>query len=153
MKTNKMNYGIALLKAFMCYCVVCCHFLSDELLVNCKEIIFITRSAVPVFMLISFYFYAGKTDTGKKKDVLRRCIRLYKPQVIWGCIFFAVFLLLNLTVNMGQKVYITDLLWQCITGHSPRLNTAMWFQFVLIVFTIIIGWGANSVRMANVFWE
>lgn len=79
MKINKINYGIALLKAFMCYCVVCCHFLSDACLVNCKEIIFIIRSAVSVFMLISFYFYAEKAETGKKKDVLRRCIRLYKP--------------------------------------------------------------------------
>lgn len=32
---------------------------------------------------------------------------------------------------------ISDFIWQLLTGHSPKLNTSMWFQMDLIVITIL----------------
>ena len=93
--------------------------------------------AVPVFMLISFsltYPIFEKLDIVRFKN---RLGRLVYPQVVWAILYFigveAVFSVLRL----DNPLHISDLLWQIVFGSDNYLNPPMWFQFDLIVISIL----------------
>lgn len=121
--SRQQNSGsINFIRALMSFEVVLCHCWSTE---NSMLWIFnILRSlAVPSFMFISFYLLYNKLHVLDGQYVKRRLLRLYIPYIGWGFIYFLIF---------GG---IADLGWQLLFGHSPNLNTPLWFQFVLILLT------------------
>lgn len=133
---KKNFYGLALLRALMCFEVVLCHFWTSDVPKYLIPFSMLRGLAVPVFMFLSFFLTEHTFLEYNKSKAKRRLWRVIYPQIGWAIIYW-------LGYTMGQfiikdiGVSFSDLLWQIFTGHSPRLNASMWFQTVLIVLTVI----------------
>ncbi len=133
MKNEKeYNYGLALLRIFMCFEVILCHFYSGE-----SKFLFLfdvlKNYAVPVFMMMSFLL-TEKMFLAKDNDLLKRRIyRLAVPLIGWGVIYLLFYLGVQLVtgVNISQSKSIADYVRNAFTGH------AMWYQIDLIVLSLV----------------
>jgi fucose 4-O-acetylase-like acetyltransferase len=93
--------------------------------------------AVPVFMFMSF-FLTQKSFFNKSKDyIIGRMWKLIIPQIVWAIIYYIVYAIIGMVMNVQIVNGITDLFWQIITGHSPVLNATMWFQTNLIIISLV----------------
>lgn len=126
------NMGIALLRVWMCFEVVLCHFRiwpNNEGIFYRYQVI-----AVPVFMLSSFVF----VDINKliqKNGMRKRMYRLLVPHLVWTCVYYVVCKMIDIK-NGSQLIQgKTDFVWQLLFGHS--YNATLWFQVNLIVLTIL----------------
>lgn len=129
------NYGIALLKMIMCFEVVLTHTWVGPIAFYHIPLFRLTPLPVPVFMFLSFYFTAKIFSMVDAEKIRRRGWRLVYPQIGWTVIYWLAFVTLPLGID--YDISFTDVLWQLVTGHSPKLNISMWFQIVLIVLTFI----------------
>jgi hypothetical protein len=63
--------------------------------------------------------------------------KLIIPQIVWAVIYYVVYSIIGIVMHVQIVNGITDLFWQIITGHSPKLNPTMWFQFNLIIISLL----------------
>ena len=77
------NTNFSLLKIFMSFEVVICHFCVSEMYIA-KPFKMIGSWAVPTFMLLSFILTEKHFSNIKKGDLCKRIKRLVYPQIIWG---------------------------------------------------------------------
>ena len=91
--------------------------------------------AVPVFMFLSFYFLERTFLNCTSENIKKRLFRVSYPQFGWAFIYFFVYGSLKFLFNKFQTLKISDLFLQILFGHT--INASMWFQFVLIVLTVI----------------
>lgn len=139
MGTERFNYGIALLKVWMCFEVVMCHFDVGVISVKSYDILRLSKEfAVPCFMFISFYYFA-KLDFNDLDNIKSRMLRLIAPHISWSIIYFFVYML---TSNDSITNALLKLVLQIAFGHT--LNAAMWFQVDLIVITALYIWGKRK---------
>lgn len=137
-KAQNFHPGLALFRLLMCFEVVLCHFWEAEQdsavlspLATLREI------AVPCFVITAFYLGAKsflKTDRG---FAAKRLTRLVWPQIAWAFIYYLVYVVSGAVLGLKMTHGPMDLVWQLLTGHSPQLNASMWYQFVLIVLTLL----------------
>lgn len=84
--------------------------------------------------------------------VRKRLFRLYLPLFSWAAIYCLAINLSHLVIQTEEVVYLKDFFSQCITGHS--YNEPMWFQFDLIIVTLLFFFvaqaGRNKIRV--VYW-
>lgn len=133
MNRNTYKWGIGLLKMLLCFCVILIHYgQASEITQKFNAIM---SSAVPCFMLITFYFNSKTLLEGNKYKIKDRVLRLMVPCVSWGIIYFIVYKLLYLLKIRNVNLSWNNLLWQLITGHS--YNAPLWYMYDLIVLTII----------------
>lgn len=133
-KTKELNYGIALLKTWMCFEVILCHF-DSEVTVRAYDILRLSKGlAVPCFMIISFY-YMAKTDIGDCESVKMRLKRLLVPHIGWSLIYFLYYFVIAVITGGSIFKLVAKLILQIGFGHT--LNTTMWFQVDLILITMI----------------
>lgn len=124
-----INIGLNLLRVIMSFAVVRTHF-------GCGDIF--GTIAVPVFMIMSFFFtekYIIDRDNDKLKN---RIERLVYPYILWAVIYWSIYRLSALFFDKHTEVKLSSLLFQIAFGHSGELNPAMWFHFDLIFFTIFM---------------
>lgn len=136
-KTNTYHYGFAIVRTFMCFIVVTCHFWSTEAPVWLRPLSMLKPFAVPVFMFLSFYLSHGLIMGRDTTRALRRLRRLLLPQIGWAIIYFVVYWVLGALLHKELVTGISDLFWQMLTGHSESLNPTMWFQTDLIILTVL----------------
>ena len=144
-QTNEYNYGIAFLKAFFSFCVVCCHFWTREGRSYPASILGrMCENAVPVFFMISFYLSAQIFINTDKAKMHKRFRRLIFPYFAWGFIYYFGYLICDLIlktvgIKNGLSIDFTvrDLLWQLAFGSDRYLCPQLWFQFDLIVLTAL----------------
>lgn len=136
-KTNTYHYGFAIVRTFMCFIVVTCHFWSTEAPVWLQPLSMLKPFAVPVFMFLSFYLSHGLIMGRDTTRALRRLRRLLLPQIGWAIIYFVVYWVLGALLHKELVTGISDLFWQMLTGHSESLNPTMWFQTDLIILTVL----------------
>ena len=133
---HPINYGLQILKMFLCMWVVYIHTCreSNALL---KRIFFLRKFHVPGFIIISFYFLFNiilKRDIDKAKQ---RFVRLLIPYFILP-IF--IWLFNNISYYMtnysiyGRILTFKDLINQLIIGYIFHLS--FWFHFVLLFLTL-----------------
>lgn len=132
---KEFNYGLALLRALMCFEVVLCHFWTSDVPKSLIPFSMLRGLAVPIFMFLSFFLTEHTFLNYNKIKAKKRIWRVIYPQIGWALIYWLGYTIGQLKINFG--VTFCDLLWQMFTGHSPRLNASMWFQTVLIVLTVI----------------
>ena len=118
------NYNLDLLKTLCAFLVVVAHFGRDSFLISFATL------AVPVFMILSFYFFYDKICS---VDIIQRIRRLAVPLVGWAIIYFLIYYF----VLKMHDLTISDLLYQSVTGHDAKLNASMWFQNNLIILTLV----------------
>lgn len=136
-KDNEKNYGLSILRIWMCFEVILCHFwiVQEESSFNLFER---TRDlTVPVFFFMSFLL-TGKKMTCKadKMEIKKRLYRLICPQVFWSVIYFIIYYFLDLKWNLGLENGIKDFILQLFFGHT--INQTMWYQVDLIIITVFL---------------
>ena len=135
------NYGVAILRIWMCMEVVFNHCLGVWHVPYVTTIIHSVFGsvAVPVFFMISFLFLDISKLIASREVFLKRIWRLFKPQVMWGSICWIVVYASDKLLDVYQeKITLKHLVLQIFTGSVAAINPSMWFQTDLIVATIII---------------
>lgn len=141
---NKYNksiiLGIEILRTYMCFSIVILHFLKEQFQNNflTKFIFHCQPFYVPTFFLISFYF-SFKTFAAKKKNINKikeRFIRIIIPYIIWPILLWSRNILVNYKNIKFDYILFKAIFFQLLIGYD--FYAVFWFQFDLIVITIII---------------
>ena len=136
-----VNYGLALLKIWMSFEVVCAHFWHspDRNLLILKPFAAVGGWPVMMFMFTAFVL-SGKYIIGKNTHkITQRLHRLVIMHVLWTLIYFAVFsckaIFFGNGIFAGQSAgsIAKSLLAQIFLGST--FNAPMWFQVNLVVLT------------------
>ena len=98
-KKKSINYSIELLRIFLCFEVVLCHFGGGD-----KNIFFysLRTCAAPLFILISFSLTDYYRIVNDKHQFSSRLKRLIIPNIIWTVVYFIV---LNLISTYTHESY------------------------------------------------
>jgi len=139
MTDDKQNYdyGIAILRVFMCFEVVLIHYLKQQLdFPGSGMVAYLRQFAVPVFMVLSFLLTQKKLEAVDSGWLIGRATRLLVPQFGWTVVYFLLYSLFDLMFHT-EFTEPVDFWWQLALGHSLGLNPTMWFQVVLIWMTVL----------------
>lgn len=141
-KKNYDNYnpGISLLKMLMCFEVIVAHLWRVRITSSgpIGWLWYLRDYAVPVFMILAFFFSEKLFSEGKSWDGLwKRIVKLIVPLWVWAVVYWIVYKLLQELLYPGFNLQLKDLAWQMFTGNSVYLNGAMWFQVDLIILTLL----------------
>ena len=132
------NLGLCILRMLMCFEVVLCHFWHSTSVPPLLIPFYILRNyAVPVFMLMSFFLTQNCILSKKSQIYKKRLSRLILPQIGWTIIYWLIYQLISILFHTNLTNGPSDIFWQLLTGHCPRINPAMWYQIVLITLSII----------------
>lgn len=123
----------------MSFEVVLCHFWAADEKLGWKGWLYFFRGyAVPVFMLLSFFLTERLLVSRNGERLRRRLRRLLVPYICWPCIYWIVYNILDWWENgYGLGCGIGELLWQLLMGHTANLDGVMWYQFNLILCTLL----------------
>lgn len=127
---TKKNQGICLLRIFLVAGVILRHFSQITGIIS-----YYITFAVPVFMLVSFYFSGSILLNNNRDKIRKKMVRLFIPYYFWGVFYYLIFGIIM------KKASVTDLVWQLLTGSSNVLNPPLWFladQMVLLLFMYCI---------------
>ena len=145
-KTKDYNYSIAFMRAFFSFCVICAHFYiaarpefyPSALLIRMSGI------AAPIFFMISLFLTSKKYTDKDSIKIGKRLWRLYLPQVVWAVIYYLGYKVVfygfgfaGIHVDHLFRYGWEDLLWQIGFGSDRALCPQFWYQFDLIVITIL----------------
>jgi len=131
---KKINKGLAILRFFLSFFVVAAHsFISSN---NNKYISLLINSIhVPIFFIMSFYFFYTTLISRNLDKLTNRFQRLLIPYIIWPIIIFIISKFLNYILKIKLFFSFNSLKNQLLTGTS--FNHVLWFQFNLIFETFI----------------
>ena len=132
-----INLGIEILRAYMSFSIVILHFLKKDFLNNIylKFIFHCQPFYVPTFFVISFYFSFGTLYTKNINKIKDRIIRILIPYIIWPTFLWIINLLYNHDSKINYKTF-KPIIFQLLIGYD--FYAVFWFQFDLIVITIIM---------------
>lgn len=138
---KEFNYGLACLRIWMCFEVVCVHYLNrNNVTHGITEVVYrlvynYMGIACPIFMVLAFYFTDVERLATNPDDLSRRFYRLYVPHVFWTIIYYVVFFFMSSRMGFdfdgGAKVFFLQL----VLGHC--YNQSTWFQIDLIILTVL----------------
>lgn len=132
---KNINYGFALLKMFMCLVVVWQHSKYFTVHSTINNIInFFSGIAVPVFMILSFIFLTPKI--ADSKYIRKRILSLLYLQVSWAIIYCLIDTFSHFIIHGEFNNLLNDFITQALFGVG--LNVYMWFQFDLLILTILM---------------
>ena len=134
MEKSNYNYGIGILRIFFCYMVISFHFYGVMNLDN--RFYFLRELAVPMFVLISFYFGYRVITSNDREKYWKRGVRLFVPYLFWGIIGYIGLWIVSFFTAIPHAS-IRDLIMQIAFGSNDRLNAPLWFQWEIIVLTIL----------------
>ena len=130
--------GLELLRAIMSFCVVLIHFWNTENMpVVLTPLAGFIHYAVPVFMFMSFFLTQKRFLEHNSIYNKRRLWKLVWPQIAWTVIYFGVYTVTDKFMGTGIIKAQSDFFWQLFTGHSSKINAAMWYQISLILLTLV----------------
>ena len=137
---GRRNIGIAVLKIYMLFMIVVCHFIDgDSINGMVKPFVDSGGAAVPVFFFVSFYYF----NIRNYDELLNRFNRLLIPQCFFSIGSFLLYLLIPLNnkivIYVRDKISFWDLLVQLVFGAS--LDPPLWFFVDMIWVTMILGIG------------
>ena len=137
MNKNKINYGLAILKAYLSFKVIIMHFFNKNSTNNeiILKIAINQIPAVPSFFIISFYFMCNNLLSLKFKLLLKRLERLLIPYIIWPIIMWVVNTILKNKYDNKNHYTFEILKLQLLYGHMYMAQ--FWFLWNLIIITII----------------
>ena len=125
------NYGLAYLRVFLCFMVVYLHFGNDM----SEPLHFVGMCAVPCFVMMSFFFTAGRFLEGDARSQFKRLGRFAYPMVAWGMVSVALCLI------FGDKLTARAVLEQLLLGMPHQdfilanhnlLDFPLWFEGSMI---------------------
>lgn len=138
MKSDGVNYGLNLLRVFLSFCVVLCHFwhTDSKSLDGIWKLFWQMRSsAVPVFMTMTFFFAARRLAEADCAWLRRRLARLWAPFLFWSLVSWSVAYALFQMVG-AHSVTLGDLALQLLLGANNKVAGQFWFHSNLIMLTV-----------------
>lgn len=132
--TKEKNVGISILRIFFCFMVICFHYDGNTSASNTYYML--RELAVPVFMMMAFLLGEKVICSGDNRLLGKRIIRLIIPYIGWGIISYLFYIIIRRIFGYGEVIY-SDIIWQLILGNSPNINPPLWFQWELIVITLL----------------
>ena len=128
---KKINYSFQLLRLLLCFWVVIAH--SYKYSYKLRK----GRFHVPIFMIMSFYFYYNIIKTKDTIKIKQRFQRLLIPYIFWPII---IFILNNILFKIefsiyNKKLLLNDLIKQLIFGRN--YHNIFYFLFILIILTLL----------------
>ncbi len=141
MEKKDYNLGIALGKVLMSFEVVLIHFWNGGGPAALAPFAALRSVAVPFFMVVSFFLGERGFERRDPAGSRRRMHKLVYVQVAWAVLYWLVYVLFLLLIEKNPGAVpgsVKLLLWQIFTGHSPKLNSTMWFQTDLIAATALV---------------
>lgn len=127
---KEKNIGVEFLRIIMSWCVVVSHVWTNSAESPVGFIINYTGYAVPVFFVISFYFGQKWISFCSKEKLLQRMKKLIIPYLFWNIVAILYYLIMH-HFNFDGNIFLSQLVFGC------GINSVMWFQFDLIVVTLI----------------
>ena len=134
---KRIDYGLALLKTYLAFLVLCLHIYNRNTTKN-KIILYLTESRrfhVPSFYIMSFYFLYNTLSSLNIKLISKRVIRLLIPYIGWAIIIWKINHILNKKYNKKYPDTLDDLKRQILWGRN--YIWIFYFQWDLIVNTVI----------------
>lgn len=136
---DRINYGFSLLKMLLAFEVILGHFViwkeyDPRIVWPFRELVTL---AVPCFVILSFYLTANSYLRRDDEKFKIRFRKLLLPQIVWAVIYYVIYALIDAFMHADLHSGPMDLFWQTLTGHSRYLNPSMWYQFDVIVITLI----------------
>ena len=129
---KKVNYSLELLRLILSFWVVIQHCYKYSYKLNKGKF------HVPIFMIMSFYFYYNTLKTKSNIKIKQRFQRILIPYIIWPILLFVcnniLFKLFKFS-QFNKKLLLKDLLHQLIFGSKYHPN--FYFLFNLIFFTLL----------------
>jgi len=137
-KQKKYIYiGIQILRMIFAFNIVVFHCISN----SSKNIIlyFICHIGIhyymPTFFIISFYFSYRTFCSRNISKLKERLLRILIPYIIWPSLFWIKYTVISSFNTKKVTIVYKDLIYQLLIG-KPILPV-FWFQFCLIIWTII----------------
>ena len=161
--TKTHNFGIDILRVWMCFEVILIHFGSiyipegTTMFRPSRVAYSLLCVAVPSFLFVSFLLCAPLLNNPSigKRAILDRLRRISVPILFWGVVYFLVEDLSALAVGKPMPATFADLAFQLLTGHV--YNVPMWYMNVLLALTLTVvminklvprrGWVAANIVM------
>ena len=140
-KKPDYNYGLAILRIWMCFEVVLDHFKNwngaqaADLSWPLRTLFRYGEIAVPIFILSSFILTDIEKLSKDNDRIKHRFYRLLLPHFFWAFIYYGIYKVLDTIKGLELEHGISDLYWQLALGHS--LNQTEWFQIDLIALTLM----------------
>lgn len=134
MNDKRYNYGIAILRIFFCFMVVCFHF--HGIMEASDSYYFLRELAVPMFIMIAFFFGERTIVSKDKERYKKRLIRILVPYFGWAIILF-IFNRIVVHFIQFDVASLKDLMLQLLFGSNMKIDAPLWFMWVLFVLTAI----------------
>lgn len=139
---DNYNIGIAFLRIWMCFEVILAHYWSVSDIRNVPWYLLPFEStrvlAVPVFMIISFYFVEKDFVACDLPRIKRRFKRLLIPHCACGGGYFLLFSVTDSIMGTNWiENGISDLFRQILTGSVWCLCPQLWYLEVLVILTAL----------------
>lgn len=144
---EKYDHSIAFLKVLLSFCVVCCHFwLPGNLSFYPVAALDRMRGvAAPMFFIVSFFLASRFFAVPSARGLINRLKRLYSPYIVWPLVYFLVYIAALFVIKVNDAdTYImfplrrADIVTQLYTGSDKNLCPQLWFQFAIIVVTLVL---------------
>lgn len=134
---NTFDYGIAFLKVFLAFQVICSHNFNIESTENVYLRYFLRNRKihVPSFFIISFYFMHKEFMALNINKYIKRIERLIIPYLIWPIIIWILNNIFNFLLDTNFSSSLTCLIYQILWGSTFIVQ--LWFQWDLIIITIL----------------
>ena len=134
---HPINVGIQFLRILLCFFVVVIHYQDPAKLFGLRADLYpMAFSAVPVFLILSFYFLKPKKLAKDPAYRKKRADRLLWPQIFWTLAYCVVFYFLERLTGVDLYHGPADLFWQFFFGCG--YNATAWYQVVLIWMTVLV---------------
>lgn len=119
---TQFNFGIALLKVWLSFIVITCHFYK-----GIGILAFPMRTAVPAFVAISFLFQEISYREKGKPISTKRTLRFIVPGILWGGVYYIA----SVVLHTGASV--KDLLCQLLLGSDHLINPTLWYLYDMAI--------------------
>lgn len=132
------NHGLDFLKALCSFMVICIHAPFPGLMGNIT--IPLTRIAVPLFLMITGYYYSCMIERKNEKKQLTKILRLFAGA---NCLFFAWSLLKSflsgdsVITDIGNMFSMKSMLKFVLLNESPFAGHLWYLSAILYVLLII----------------
>lgn len=136
---NKADYHVLtdLFRMLLSFFVVLSHFgTNGEVRIWNRSFYMLRVYAVPCFLVLSFYLNARHFFRKDEMWLKKRIKRLLIPHIQWAIIYYVIYSVAGIVLQEYSYGF-GCLIWQILTGHG-HLNNAMWYQFAIIILTMVL---------------
>lgn len=147
---TKRTNSFDALKLFCAFLVVCIHapFSWEE-----GYVAAVSEAAVPVFFMISGFFYESVKERGREKIQVIKIVKL----IIISNLFYLIWHLFIYGISGGGKEYLLSVfnlkaLWEFLVFNESPVSIHLWYLGSFLYVLILVGFLSKKNLMDKVYW-